>query len=116
MKIYWALSYETPAPHCMHGEPLIQSAVSTRGFRGKSDRESHEDLKHCGVTVSFLTAPARLKMEDNKLKSLSSQDSVTEHKVFPLFCSPRPEISLNQDQSDSLSVWIGELNDCFLVP
>lgn len=81
VKIYWALSYETPAPHCMHGEPLIQSAVSksTRGFGGESDRERHEDLKHCGVTVSFLTAPARLKMEDNKLKPLSSQDSVTEH-------------------------------------
>lgn len=39
MKIYWALSYKTPAPHRMHGKPLIQSAVSksTRGFGGKSD-------------------------------------------------------------------------------
>lgn len=39
MKIYWALSYKTAAPHCMYGEPLIQSAVSksTRGFGGEGD-------------------------------------------------------------------------------
>lgn len=39
MKIYWELSYGTLAPHCMHGDCLILSAVakSTRGFGGKCD-------------------------------------------------------------------------------
>ena len=39
VKIYWGLGYGSLASHCMHGEPLIKSAVAKclLGLLAKSD-------------------------------------------------------------------------------
>lgn len=74
----------------MHGKPLIQSAVSksTRGLEGKVTllRKTEGKVqipKHLGSDCVISNCPSQIK-DGGQTQTLSSQDSLTEHEVFPL--------------------------------